>query len=74
MKKRWLFAAILALVFAACMAVFAACGGNGGDGNSNGNGNQNGNGGTDIIDPGLIDGSQLQGIAVSQSGTLSWSR
>ncbi len=80
MKKRWLFAAILALVFAACMAVFAACGGNGGDGNSNGNGNQNGNGnsngngGTDITDPGLIDGSQLQGIAVSQSGTLSWSR
>lgn len=74
MKKKWLFAAILALVFAACMAVFAACGGNGGDGNSNGNGNQNGNGGTDITDPGLIDGSQLQGIAVSQSGTLSWSR
>ena len=29
MKKKWLFAAILALVFAACMAVFAACGGNG---------------------------------------------
>lgn len=74
MKKKWLFAAVLAMVFAACMAVFAACGGNGGDGNSNGNGNQNGNGGTDITDPGLIDGSQLQGIAVSQEGTLSWSR
>lgn len=79
MKKRWMSAAILALVFAACMAVFAACGGNGGgdgnsNGNGNGNGNQNGGGGTDIVDPGLIDGSQLQGIAVSQSGTLSWSR
>ena len=78
MKKKWLFAAVLAMGFAACMALFAACGGGGNGGGNGGGGNGGGGGGngggTDIVDSGLIDGTQLQGIAVSQEGTLSWSR